>query len=405
MSLAYQALRKRFGAEPGRRVYDDFRDFDDPEAPTTTPSASRSATAGGPSAKSLAMIDPGSIQGVDPVVSGEAPEASALRRAAVPAAARGVERAAGRPAATKSGAPIAVMGPQVGYYSPQILMEMEIHGPDGHHARGATFPGISLYVLLGRGQDFAWSATTATTDVVDEFVEKLCEPDGSKPTLDSEHYMYKGKCVPIGLQRHSNLEGVTDLIPPPDLRRRRTFTCGSSAPFTARPGARHGEGPAGGDRRGALHLLPRARLFARLQAPLLQRGARRAQLPARHAPHELRVQLVLRGRPRHRLTSSRAGIRSARRGTHPDLPAWGTGQWDWQGFDPSNYSSSGCRSRAADGLNPSRGLSRQLEQQAGARLAGGRRLLELRLDAAHDATGGPRPSAASAAAASSTWRG
>ena len=93
------------------------------------------------------------------------------------------------------------MGPQVGYYSPQILMEMEIHGPDGLHARGATFPGISLYVLLGRGQDFAWSATTANTDVVDQFVEKLCEPDGSEPTIDSEHYLYKGECVPFKVSR------------------------------------------------------------------------------------------------------------------------------------------------------------------------------------------------------------
>ena len=55
-----------------------------------------------------------------------------------------------------TGKPIAVMGPQVGYYSPQILMEMDLHGP-GIDARGATFPGISLYILLGRGPDYAWS--------------------------------------------------------------------------------------------------------------------------------------------------------------------------------------------------------------------------------------------------------
>jgi acyl-homoserine lactone acylase PvdQ len=27
------------------------------------------------------------------------------------------------------------------------------------------------------------------------------------------------------------------------------------------------------------------------------------------------------------------------KGTHPDFPAWGTGEWDWQGFDASDYSS------------------------------------------------------------------
>ena len=27
------------------------------------------------------------------------------------------------------------------------------------------------------------------------------------------------------------------------------------------------------------------------------------------------------------------------KGTHPDFPAWGTGRWDWQGFNSSDYSS------------------------------------------------------------------
>ena len=52
------------------------------------------------------------------------------------------------------------MGPQVGYYVPQILMEEDLHGP-GIDARGAAFPGVNLYVQLGHGRDYAWSATTA----------------------------------------------------------------------------------------------------------------------------------------------------------------------------------------------------------------------------------------------------
>ena len=39
-----------------------------------------------------------------------------------------------------TGHPIAVMGPQVGYYVPQILMEEDLHGP-GIDARGAAFAG------------------------------------------------------------------------------------------------------------------------------------------------------------------------------------------------------------------------------------------------------------------------
>ena len=74
----------------------------------------------------------------------------------------------------------AVTGPQVAYYSPEILLELDLHG-GGFDARGAAFPGISLYVLIGRGKDYSWSATTATTDNVDEFVEELCEPSGAAP--------------------------------------------------------------------------------------------------------------------------------------------------------------------------------------------------------------------------------
>ncbi len=38
-----------------------------------------------------------------------------------------------------------MLGPQVGYYNPEILMEEDLHGP-GIDARGAAFPGVNLYV-------------------------------------------------------------------------------------------------------------------------------------------------------------------------------------------------------------------------------------------------------------------
>ena len=49
-------------------------------------------------------------------------------------------------------------------------MEEDLHGP-GIDARGAAFPGVNLYVQLGHGRDYAWSATTATSDNVDTFAE------------------------------------------------------------------------------------------------------------------------------------------------------------------------------------------------------------------------------------------
>lgn len=100
------------------------------------------------------------------------------------------------PSLSEDGRPIAVMGPQVGYYSPEILMEIDIHAP-GLHARGAAFPGIGLYVLLGRGTNYAWSATTANGDHRDIRAYPLCDTAGGAAALDSDGYLHEGECEPI----------------------------------------------------------------------------------------------------------------------------------------------------------------------------------------------------------------
>lgn len=82
--------------------------------------------------------------------------------------------------------PLFVAGPQVGYTYPELLLELDLHG-GGIDARGASFPGLSFYVLLGRGKDFAWSATSANSDIVDQYVETLCGGD-------DVHYLYNGEC-------------------------------------------------------------------------------------------------------------------------------------------------------------------------------------------------------------------
>ena len=102
-----------------------------------------------------------------------------------------------------SGHPIAVMGPQTGYFAPQILMDEDVHGP-GIDARGAAFPGRNLYVQLGRGRDYAWSATSAGQDIIDTFAVPLCEPDGLAPTIDSMHYRFRGQCLPIEVLEKTN---------------------------------------------------------------------------------------------------------------------------------------------------------------------------------------------------------
>jgi acyl-homoserine lactone acylase PvdQ len=95
---------------------------------------------------------------------------------------------------TDDGHPIAVFGPQTGYFAPQLLMLEELQGP-GISSRGAAFAGLSFYVELGRGEDYSWSATSAGQDITDTFALQLCNPDGSPATEASNYYLYNGQCT------------------------------------------------------------------------------------------------------------------------------------------------------------------------------------------------------------------
>ena len=108
-----------------------------------------------------------------------------------------------------SGHPLMVAGPQVAYFNPQILMEQDVHAPASEagpaiDARGAAFIGVNLYVQLGRGRDYAWSATSAGQDLIDTYAMTLCEPGGGKATLQSMHYSYRGSCLPIEVLQQQN---------------------------------------------------------------------------------------------------------------------------------------------------------------------------------------------------------
>ena len=260
-ALALQAFEKRFGRKQGRRSWRDFRSKNDPEAPTTILKKRFPYQTTGPFAKrGLALPDPGSVK-LAPVAPAVVPEPSTAKKG-LASVGEQLHRALTEPAhasnwllvsarESASGHPIAVMGPQVGYYVPQILMELDLHGP-GIDARGATFPGVNLYVQLGHGRDYAWSATTATSDNVDTFAEVLCQ--------DDFHYMYKGECRAdgeAGAQQH--------LAAQPRRRHRRRLGDADRVPDRPRHRlrARDREGQEGGVHVGAHDLLPRGRLGAR----------------------------------------------------------------------------------------------------------------------------------------------
>lgn len=176
-------LQAKLGEEEGKKVFRDLREANDPEAPSTTSKPfpyDQEPTGPTPGA---VVLDPGSAS------------ASALRAGQ---ALRASRRKASNfllvgPQHTKSGHPLAVMGPQLGYFYPEIVMQADMHGP-GIDAEGVVAP-ISPYVFIGRGRDFAWSLTSAGSENTQQFLEKLCNPDASQPTRESDHYEYDGQCI------------------------------------------------------------------------------------------------------------------------------------------------------------------------------------------------------------------
>jgi acyl-homoserine lactone acylase PvdQ len=175
------ALQQRLGGAEGRTVWDDLRQVKDPSSPVSVPGSFPYGEAGGSAMRGNAVVDDGSFQPFEPGGPMLAPKHSGERsmsNALLVSARRSV-----------SHHPIFVAGPQVGYYWPEFFLELDLHG-GGLDTRGAVFPGVP-YVVIGRGKDYAWSAQSSHSDIVDQFVETLCGGDDL-------HYLYKGECRAMG---------------------------------------------------------------------------------------------------------------------------------------------------------------------------------------------------------------
>jgi acyl-homoserine lactone acylase PvdQ len=188
-SMFLDALQRTLGDERGKVVFDDLRDRNDPEAPTTV-ARTFAWEDGTRSGVGNAIVDDGSFV---PVAFGAA---SSLARRSHSLMSNALLVGRSRSA---NGHPLFVAGPQTGHFYPQILMELDLHG-GGIDARGAAFPGISFYVLLGRGKDYAWSLTSSTSDLIDDYAEELCG--------DDTHYRYQGTCREMGSFDAGTLEGA-----------------------------------------------------------------------------------------------------------------------------------------------------------------------------------------------------
>jgi acyl-homoserine lactone acylase PvdQ len=196
-------LQQQLGADQGHKAWVDVMLADDPEAPTTiTKTFPYGPLTGGPVTGSV-VLDAGSIMSIDP-------RERASQVALAPPRRRASNFLVAAPTRSASGNSLAVMGPQLGYYYPEIVQQIDLHGPD-FVAQGVGVPGLAMYILIGRTPDYAWSLTSAGNDVRDVFAEELCEPNGAQPTRASTHYVFKRDCIAMTSFNAGTL-GTTPLI-------------------------------------------------------------------------------------------------------------------------------------------------------------------------------------------------
>ncbi len=345
----FSAAKARFGKVKGIKVWRDFRRANDAEAPTTVEGRRfpyQVRKPGRIKRKAVAIPDRGSL------VPGSPDDATTQGYSAA-ASARGAP-GGGEPTPrglldglmeqqgasnallvsgkeSQSGHPLAVFGPQVSYYSPQILMEEDLHGPD-FDASGTSFVGINLYVLLGRGQDYSWSATSAGQDIIDTFAEKLCEPGGGKPTINSMHYLWNGQCRPIEvLTRVNNI--TPNAVDPSPAEAFRLEAQRTVHGVISERGKVNGKPVAFARLRSTYgHEADSALGFSAFNSPSKMRNARDFQENA----HKIGFSFNWLYADDRDIAYFNSGFNPVRaKGTDPEFPNWGTGKFDWKGWNPS----------------------------------------------------------------------
>jgi acyl-homoserine lactone acylase PvdQ len=228
---------------------------------------------------------------------------------------------------TTTGTPLLLGGPQAGYFDPQILMENTLHSPNFHVA-GSTFPGLGL-VIVGRTQDYAWSPTAGGSDMIDTYVEVLCDPDGDTPTEQEVHYVHDldgdgtTECIPMDVRTHREATELPggELLPAIMVER------SVHGPITAR--GRIGELAVAISRKRTTYLkeLDPGVSILKLNRNEATTGQDFVDIFAES--HTLATNWGYVNDTE--IAYFHGGLFPIRpTDIHPDFPVWGTGQWEWE---------------------------------------------------------------------------
>ena len=296
-------LQAKLGAEMGRRVWEDLRQRDDPEARVAVPGRFerpvRQVSEVGNVVVDAASFAPAGLSAAETT---RLPMSNALLV--------GARR-------STTGKPLFVAGPQVGHFYPGILLELDLEG-GGFEARGAAFPGISFGVLLGRGIDYAWSATSAGSDLVDEYVEALCGGDTA--------YLHRGEC-----RQMTTFDAGTIVGRPGEPDRQLVYRETVHGPVKGYATVDRQRVAITSRRSTRGRELGSLRFFLDLSMNRI-RSAKDFVRAA--AGMELAFNWVYAdNRDIAQFTSGRLPVRPAT--VDPGLPTKGTGEYEWQGFAPA----------------------------------------------------------------------
>ncbi|MGH3326363.1 MAG: penicillin acylase family protein [Streptomycetales bacterium] len=350
-------LEEKYGSATAQQIFDDLREKNDPEAPTTLQARFPYGGDGGvdPDLPGAALPDPDGPTapgtgaevggaglpelpgpGIPGIPGGTGPRQDGLHldgplgridltvpRDKSNALVVGAEH-------TASGHPVAVFGPQTGYFAPQLLTEQVLVGPHVR-ARGVAFAGTQLVVQLGRGVDYAWSATSAGSDNVDTVMERLCEPAGGEPTVESEGYLVDDACVPM--DRHIHHEVALPNAATPQAPRDLRFLV-----LRTRHGIVQLRTTVGGvpvavvlQRSTYRHEVDSVVGFAQVNDPNVVRGPESFQQAMANVDYTFNW-FYADARHIAYLSSGRLPVRAP--GAEFDLPRWGDAEYDWRGWLP-----------------------------------------------------------------------
>jgi len=176
-------LVARFGPE-APTVFSDLFWLDDPDAPTTVPAdgpiGQKGRRAGGPPPD---LPDTAAAAGAQSNAQNEAAE-EAREDAGIVTQGPASNAMVISSRLSRSGAPLLLGGPQMGYSAPQINHEVGLHGA-GFDVVGMTIVGGPL-VPIGVGNGYAWTLTSGGTDNTDIYAETVNPANPGQYLFDDE---------------------------------------------------------------------------------------------------------------------------------------------------------------------------------------------------------------------------